>query len=666
MKKKLLMIISNQLFFYLFILQSFSGFVYAQEQVGELFVGVPAIEETTASIMMRDFEFCKKDTNYDVSRQQHLQRHYQRRNTLDNARKSLPQDEQAPLVSTFSSVTDDSKSLIFHDSKTRAITPVLGVNFRAVRFPEVGYFPPDSMGAVGPTQFIVAINGRVKSFSKNTGFTDGALDADMDVFFNSVRGGKFTSDPRIRYDRATDRWFIIIITVPDFGSNKLLIAVSDGGVITGSTTWRFFSINMGGDVFLDYPTLGIDANALYVGGATFSDTNSSRVIVIRKSSILGSGPIVSTFFNNLINSSGEGMFVPQGVDNFDSTATTGYFIGVDNLRFGSLVMRRVSDPGGTPTLSGNIRFTVPATQYPLRVPHLGNNRGFAGRLDSIDDRLMMAQVRNGRLWTTHNIGVNNKGVGAGTITRTGARWYQLGNLGGTPTLLQSGTLSKKTSTNNQQVRSFWMPSLMVSGQEAMALGCSVAGWNDRANAAVARRFNSDSDGILSSPKFITNTSSSYNPPGDPGSNGNPRRWGDYSYTSVDPCDDMTFWTIQEYCDSNNSWAVRVAQIIAPPPATISSLSPSSVATGQSDVEIQINGSSQNFSGFFDPGDDFDCRLDVSISGGVTVTDIEYIDPVTILIHVSTIGATTGSKNVTVTNPDGQSTTLNGGLTITLI
>lgn len=650
----------------MFVSLFFSNLAYGQEQMGELLVGSSAIEETTDSIMMRDVGFRKKDTNFDFSRQQYVQCHYQRRNALNKVRDFLPQDEQAPLVSSFPNVIHDSKKVLFSDNQTRAITPVLGVNFRALRLSDVGYFPPDSMGAIGPTQFIVAINGRVKSFSKNSGSADGALDADMDVFFNSVRGGKFTSDPRIRYDRATDRWFIIIITITDSGSNKLLTAVSDSGVITGSTTWRFFSINMGGDVFLDYPTLGIDANALYVGGATFSNTNSSRVIVIRKSSILGSGPIVSTFFNNLINSSGEGMFVPQGVDNVDSTATTGYFIGVDNLRFGSLVMRRVSDPGGTPTLSGNIRFTVPATQYPLRVPHLGNNRGFAGRLDSIDDRLMMAQIRNGKLWTTHNIGVNNKGVGSGTITRTGIRWYQIGSLDSTPVLLQSGTLSKKTSTNNQQVRSFLMPSLMVSGQETMVLGCSVAGWNDRANAAVVRRFDSDNNGILSSLKFMTNTSGSYNPPGDPGSNSNPRRWGDYSYTSVDPCDDMTFWTIQEYCDSKNSWAVRVAQIIAPPPATILSLSPSSVVTGQSDIEIQINGSSQNFSGFFDPGDDFDCRLDVSISGGVTVTDVEYIDPVTIKIHVSTIGATPGSKNVTVTNPDGQSTTLNGGLTVTLV
>lgn len=421
---------------------------------------------------------------------------------------------------------------------------------------------------------------------------------------------------------------------------------------------------MGGDVFLDYPTLGIDAYALYVGGATFSRTNTGRVLVIRKSSILGSGPIVWTSFNNLINASGEGMYVPQGVDNFDASPSFGFFIGADNARFGSLVMRRVSDPGGTPTLSGNIRLTVPSTTLPIRVPHKGNKRGFAGKLDEIDDRLMMAHIRNGRLWTAHQIGVNNRGIGSGTVSRNGCRWYEVKNIATTPTLVQAGTLFKRTARNGTKFRSFWFPSIMTSGQGTTALGCSSAGKMQRVDGCIACRFASDGLSSLRAPIFYTQSSTAYNPPGDPGSPSRARRWGDYSYTSIDPCDDMSFWTIQEYCNATNSWGVRVAKIKARPPANITSLVPSSVATGQNDVQIQINGSSSNNSGFFDPGNGFNCSLNVSVSGGVTVTSIQYVNPTTIIIHVSTIGALPGSKNVTVTNPDGQSVTRVGGLTVT--
>ena len=45
--------------------------------------------------------------------------------------------------------------------------------------------------------------------------------------------------------------------------------------------------------------------------------------------------------------------------------------------------------------------TVPQTSIPLTVPHLGNAGGTNGFLDGLDDRLMNAQIRNGRLFTAH-------------------------------------------------------------------------------------------------------------------------------------------------------------------------------------------------------------------------------------------------------------------------
>ena len=69
------------------------------------------------------------------------------------------------------------------------------------------------------------------------------------------------------------------------------------------------------------------------------------------------------------------------------------------------------------------------------------------------------------------------------------------------------------------------------------------------------------------------------------------RWGDYSTVSIDPNDNMTMWAIQEYCNASNSWGLQVAQLLAPPPATIISVNPSSVQAGQSSQTITINGQS---------------------------------------------------------------------------
>ncbi|MEI7898643.1 MAG: hypothetical protein WCK89_00195 [bacterium] len=122
--------------------------------------------------------------------------------------------------------------------------------------------------------------------------------------------------------------------------------------------------------------------------------------VVRKSSVLGAGPIVVTAFRGLVPSElAAGPYTPQGVDNYDPSATEGYFIGTDNASLGKLMIRRVSTPGGTPTISGNLSVTVPPTEYPITVPHLGNARGVSGYLDALDDRLLAAHIRNGRLWT---------------------------------------------------------------------------------------------------------------------------------------------------------------------------------------------------------------------------------------------------------------------------
>ena len=59
-------------------------------------------------------------------------------------------------------------------------------------------FPPDCDGAVGPSQYVVAVNGRIVSFNKTTGAADGVMSFSTDNFFNSVRNQSGTSDPQVR------------------------------------------------------------------------------------------------------------------------------------------------------------------------------------------------------------------------------------------------------------------------------------------------------------------------------------------------------------------------------------------------------------------------------------------------------------------------------------
>jgi len=561
------------------------------------------------------------------------------------------------------------------------------VNFTAVTLNDTLAFPPDSMGAVGPSQVIVAVNGRIRSFNKTTGLADGVLNVNPDVFFNSVLtapvSDNFTSDPRIRYDRISGRWFLIIIDVPGRTGtlpNRILFAVSDSAVIAPLTVWTFFQFqhdlptptsSKDNGKFADYPTLGIDANALYIGVNIFGTRgvgsfSSTTAFVVRKSSLVGGGPIVVTPFRGLTsnNPNASGPFTPQGVDNHDPTAAEGYFIGVASRLLGQLVLLRVNDPGGSPTLSPGIHFSVPLTGEAITVPHLGNNNGSSGQLDGLDRRLIAAHIRNGRLWTSANIGLDNTGSPNGTDTRVGVRWYELDGIAGSqaPGVVQAGTLFESSPSNGTSQRSYWMGSIMVSGQGHALLGFSAGGENEYINAGYAGRLAGDAPGTLRAPILYTASSTAYNPTSNPGGSSG-RRWGDYTYTVVDPDDDMTMWTFQQWCQAQNSYAVQVLKVLAPPPATPIAANPDSIQAGQSSVDVTVFGTSVDGSGFFDPGPAFPNHVAASIAGsGVVVNSVTYNNPTNLILNLSVTGnAASGDRAITVTNPDGQDVTSASGL-----
>ena len=204
---------------------------------------------------------------------------------------------------------------------------------------------------------------------------------------------------------------------------------------------------------------------------------------------------------------------------------------------------------------------------------------------------------------------------------------------------------------------------MVSGQGHAALGFSTAGTPFRADAATVGRLKGDTLSTTQTVSRYTASATAYNPPGDPGPPG-PRRWGDYSFTSLDPKDDMTMWTIQEFCDATNSYGVRVVKLIAPPPATPSSASSLPVTIPPGTSVFAVTGTSSSGSGYFDPGanppagpafNHIQASLSPSVAG-LTVNSVTYLTPTSLTVSITNSGAPAGNHDLTITNPDGQSAT----------
>ena len=233
--------------------------------------------------------------------------------------------------------------------------------------------------------------------------------------------------------------------------------------------------------------------------------------------------------------------------------------------------------------------------------------------------------------------------------------------------MQSGTIFDSAATL-AAARAFSIPSVMVSGQGHAALGFTTAGSPFRIDAATNGRLAGDTLGTTGTVALYTASSTAYNPPGDPGG-GAGRRWGDYSFTSLDPLDDMTMWTVQEYCNATNTYGARVAQLLAPPPATPTTAAPTTVADETASTNVVITGTVVSGSGFYDPGANLAppalpfTHISATVSGGVTVNSVTFTDPTHVTLNVSTVGASLGAQDVTIINPDGQSLTGIGILTV---
>lgn len=526
------------------------------------------------------------------------------------------------------------------------------LNFTAATYEDSGVVPPDAMGVVGPSQFILAANGRIRSFDKNSGQQDHVLDLSSSEFFSPVAEG-FTSDPRIRYDRFSDRWYIVI-TAPTMHPIRLLLAVSSGGTITAETEWNFFYFEPRPGDWADYPTLGIDRHALYIGMNFLKNQRyvTSDGFIIKKEPLL-KGTLQAYSFLNLVDpdpTKFEGPMSPQGVDNVDPNSTEGYIIGVDG-RPGRLMLRRIKDLEKHPSISENIPIVLSKSDFPIDVPQKGSIDSQKFFLQGFDNRLGNSHVRDQYLYTAQSVGLDNVGnAETPHPTRDGCRWYQIDLRDADhPTVKQTGTLFQPSSENDSKQRYYWMPGVMTNGLGTLLMVCCTSGDQVFADGAYALRFSTDPAGTLRDPHIFTHSQMVYTLGYPPFKS---LRWGEYTTASVDPTDDMTLWCISEFTVKSASWGLQAIRVPAPPPASVVQIDPSVLPLGQKEILLTIKGKQEDGSAFYDPDESYPNHLKVDIED-VIVTKVKSVSHSQIEVFVSTEHSQVGKKKLSIQNPDGQ-------------
>jgi hypothetical protein len=136
------------------------------------------------------------------------------------------------------------------------------------------------------------------------------------------------------------------------------------------------------------------------------------------------------------------------------------------------------------------------------------------------------------------------------VTRSGVQWFKFRlDSGGTLSYYKHDRIYDSAVTN---MLYYYFPSIAVNCASDILLGFSGSSLTNHIGAYYVWR---PAFGTINEPPIR------FYPENQGGGYFNGDRFGDYSFTTVDPIDSTTFWTIQEHATTDpDTWATRVGKV----------------------------------------------------------------------------------------------------------
>jgi autotransporter-associated beta strand protein len=415
----------------------------------------------------------------------------------------------------------------------------IGANFGSVSggdSGDVNLVPPDSMGSVGPQNWVTFVNGQYRVYNK----LGTQLQTQTDTGFWQAAGLSNVnnlSDPRILYDPVSSRWFAVQITINESTNNRILIGRSDTSNPAGS--WQAVTLTTSNNRFADQPTLGLDANGLYVSTNNFTSSTGSfsnvGIYSVPKADLLASTPSLARLTSFANTDATQYGFSLQPAVNFASTVSETPIVSTQSGQLVRSTLTGTTAAGASLSTTTTINVASTSNPPPATQPNGQSVQANDVRLDSTVYRI------GDLLYLVH--GTNQSG-------RAAVRWTVLNS--STNAVVQEGTISDPNL-------SFYYPSIAVNkdGDAVIAFSGSsssqfIASYAVASTAGSTLNFGAPVK--LTADSLLGNYGVSFDSP--------PFRWGDYSATNVDPADPGIFWTIQERSTTtSNRWQTQVTEII---------------------------------------------------------------------------------------------------------
>jgi hypothetical protein len=423
--------------------------------------------------------------------------------------------------------------------------------------PAPAYFPdrPDAMGAVGEEHIVELLNDGYAVYRKSNGTL--VESSTLTEFWRAagVAPVGLANDPRVLYDAASQRWFAVSIDGAlrtQWDPNNLLVAVSKSADPTqGWAGFQIYSDPINNSFWADFPQLGMDAEGLYLGASRFAAGPpgigvylGQSLLVFPKADLLAEIPSIShaTIWSDFAAS--RLGYRPQPVVNLDGGSHPATLLSGDSADYGYLQSTKIGGSIVSPVLERSKFIAVPQTDLtsllyfaaqpgPKRDLTASLGRRFSGNAVQI----------GGSIWAAHSTRVDG---------RVAVRWYEID--AATDLLLQSGDLTDPTLD-------LYYPSIAANPFGQVVIGMSGSSEMDFVGAYAAVGETVGGVTSFGAPLLLKAGLADF-------TRTNPfnerTAWGDYSATVVDPSDPHRFWTFQEYVEAEDTYGIRITELILTP------------------------------------------------------------------------------------------------------
>ena len=449
--------------------------------------------------------------------------------------------------------------------------------------------PSDENVDVGPNDVVQTVNVAFRVYDKNG--NPKIPPTLMSSLFSKLGGicaNADRGDPVVLYDRMADRWFMTQFAflgagqVPPFHQ---CVAVSQNGDPTGA--YYTYDFETPGAEFPDYGKFGVWPDGYYMTVNQFTEPgdifNGVGMYALDRQKMLVGDPTASfiyfnrdgvnfpEFFNSTLPSDQDGLEAPPpGAPNVFAYLISDEFenppFNQDALRlfdfhadFANPANSTFIERPESPVLVSAFDPRSAPGRADIKQPPPATN---ASALDSIQYHLMyrLQYMNRGGIETlVSSTTVNVSGVAPTSLAnyQAGVRYFQLqrSSPGGPFLLYDNATFSPDAGAPATGVNR-WLPSAAIDHMGNLAVSYSASSTTVFPSIWYAGRDFNALGGLTGELHMFDGTAVQL---------GTSNRWGDYQSMQVDPTDDCTFWTTNQYYNVNSqfNWRTRIGRFKFP-------------------------------------------------------------------------------------------------------